>query len=220
MRTEKIATSMLLTMALVFGATGTVSAAGIGAYVGYSGQSGTIGDLPLFVLQEVDTSADRLDIGFVYDAHPRSDDLFSYRFEAGYTHGWANAKSKGGLIPDPEPYNVSYETNGFSTNHYFTFGVVRNERIRFWLAPVAGLSLDFPDIDGPGTPWSVSVGGGGAIGGNLHLNKHISLTAAAGYQYRWRRADIDFDADNVDYSNGGGLNYWTVTVGILFNTDA
>lgn len=201
-------------------AAGSASAAGIGAYVGYSGDKGTIGDVPIFVLQEVDTSSDRIDVGFLYDSHPRGDDLFSYRFEAGYSHGWANAKSRAGLLPNPQPYDRSYETNGFATNHYFTFGVVRNERVRFWLAPVVGLSLDFPDIEGSGTPYSLSVGGGGALGANFHVNEHLSLTASAGYQYRWRHADISFDSEDIDFSNGGGLNYWMVNVGFLFNTDS
>lgn len=182
------------------------AAAGVGVYLQYSGMEGHV-DLPSLSSNEVHYTTDRAGIGFTYDASLKEDVLFSYRFDAGYAHGWQSMQGE------------DVETNGFSTNQYFTFGVLRNDRVRLWLAPVVGLSVDFPDTDLPsGTPWSLTVGGGAAVGTNVHLNDHLSLSFAAGYQRRWRHNEIDWDRSGPGWEGNGWGNYWFANMGFLFNT--
>jgi hypothetical protein len=68
--------------------------------------------------------------GLVIDSNAARNELFGYRFTAGY-------EQVRRIYPYPNFLNVSIHK--FSMTHTLGFGVVRNENLRLWIGPQLGL---------------------------------------------------------------------------------
>ncbi|MCU0849621.1 MAG: hypothetical protein MUD12_17205 [Spirochaetes bacterium] len=106
--------------------------------------------------------------GIVLDSNVASDNLFNYRAELGFHYLTF-------------PHNRGMNSYMASTVHYFGFGIVRNESIRFWVGPQVTLGALFPrearDMAG------LIAGGGLAAGININMGETFTLafTGAARY---------------------------------------
>ena len=101
-------------------------AAGIGFY-------GT-GGVNLSTWKYKGTSANTTDYyyggGMAIDSVVARDQVFGYRFTAGYEQY---------ILKDPETGATGKPLNRFSMSHTFGFGVARAQNVRFWIGPQLGM---------------------------------------------------------------------------------
>jgi hypothetical protein len=74
--------------------------------------------------------------GLIIDSNVAKDKIFNYRLELGYD--WFNMS----WFPGQSSNYYFDSCSKLSSNHYFGFGVIRNQNIRFWVGPhieVSGL---------------------------------------------------------------------------------
>jgi hypothetical protein len=116
----------LCLLAVVIGFARSAQAAGIGVY-------GT-GGVALSTLRYHGMSASSTDYfyggGIVIDSNVAKDQLFGYRFTAGYEQY---------VFTDPNSDYSSSPIHRFSMSHTFGFGMARTEMVRFWVGPRIGL---------------------------------------------------------------------------------
>ena len=106
--------------------------------------------------------------GIVLDSNVASDNLFNYRAELGFHYLTF-------------PHNSGMNSYMASTVHYFGFGIVRNETIRFWVGPQITLGCLFPRE--ASNMAGLIAGGGLAAGININMGETFTLafTGAARY---------------------------------------
>ncbi|HNW28761.1 MAG TPA: hypothetical protein PKN50_09815 [Spirochaetota bacterium] len=68
--------------------------------------------------------------GLVVDSNVARNELFGYRFTAGYEQY---------RLKDPDTDSTSSAMHRVSMSHTFGFGIARNETVRFWLGPRIGM---------------------------------------------------------------------------------
>lgn len=72
--------------------------------------------------------------GIIVDSNVAKDQLFGYRFSAGYEQY---------VLTDPGSSNTSDPIHRFSMSHTFGFGMVRTDMVRLWAGPRLGLHYHY-----------------------------------------------------------------------------
>jgi hypothetical protein len=172
----------------------TAQAAGFGAYFEYGRGIGHLSESGY----DFDYDANKYGFGFALDTNVSRNSLFNYRLNVGYqrtTREWE--------------FGFEEDLNGFSLNNMFGFGVYRDQNIRVWLGPSVRLGVDVvsnpKNSFGSGTDSVVdlNVGGGLALGVNVHTGDVGSAAFTFGYQYLYLGEFVsggDFDGRSW---NGG-----------------
>lgn len=116
--------------------------------------------------------------GLIIDTNIAQNDIFNYRFEFGYD--WFNVS----WFPGSSANYYFDSCSKISTNHYFGFGLIRNQHIRFWVGPQIEVSGLFSQGHN-----GIFGGLGFAMGTNFHISDVfsfsmvISLRAVGGMIY-------------------------------------
>ena len=193
MSTARIGSTIGFIVAVsLFLAAAPAQAAGFGGYFEYSRG---IGYLDIFGF-DADFDDDKYGVGFAFDTNVSRDRLFNYRLNVGYER--TNRKYEGGL---------KEKLNGFSINNMFGFGVYRDPNARVWLGPSVRLGVDVLSDPSAWYPPSVdevvdvNVGGGLALGVNVHTGDVGSAAFTFGYQYLYVR-EILSGGPNTTFDGG------------------
>jgi hypothetical protein len=116
--------------------------------------------------------------GLIIDTNVAKDEIFNYRLELGYD--WFNVSWFPGSSAD-----YYFDTcSKLSSNHYFGFGIIRNQNIRFWVGP----QIEVSGLFGQGHN-GIFGGVGFAMGTNFNISDVftfsmvISLRAVGGMIY-------------------------------------
>jgi hypothetical protein len=103
--------------------------------------------------------------GLVVDSNLAKDSLFNYRLELGCD--WFNMS----WYPGPTAAYYTDACSKLSSTHYFGFGIVRTQNIRFWIGPQIEISGIF------GQYHNGMFGGVGlALGTNFNVNDQITFS--------------------------------------------
>jgi len=169
-------------IAIAFFSATTAQGVGYGAYFEYARGIGQI-DLPTVTVPFNEASFDRdsnlYGVGFALDTNVAGDKLFNYRMNIGYEYTSSEILGAG-------PNTSNGTSNGLNLNNMFGFGVYRGQRARVWLGPSLRLSADFLSGAFPGNDSvDLGVGGGLALGVNLHTGDVGSAALTFGYQYQY-----------------------------------
>lgn len=167
---------MLAVVGLAFAA--PAQAIGFGGYAEYGHAEGESDLFP-------DSSTDRWGLGFALDTNLAADRLFNYRLTVGYQNGKRDFDGGG-----------SVDTDGFTMNHAFGFGVIRSPNFRFWLGPAVRLSVDVLDVPDSGIDLDIvdiSFGGGPEFGLNWNIGETMTLSTTLGYQLLYVGEIVDSD---------------------------
>ena len=175
--------ALLAVVGLAFAA--PAQAIGFGGYVEYGHAEGESDFFP-------DSSTERVGVGFTLDTALATDRLFNYRLTIGYQHGWRDFDGFGDI-----------DSDGFTMNHAFGFGVFRNRNLRFWLGPAVRLGIDVLDVPDSGVGLDivdVTFGGGPEFGLNWNIGESMTLSTTLAYQlmYVGEIVDTDFDTETFD----------------------
>jgi len=142
-----------------------------------------------------DTDTSYAGIGFVLDTATADDRLFNYRFQVGLEK-YENKTTRTGSKLSMDSLVIDQD---------FGFGLVRNERLRFWLGPELRISFsagspdNSPDLD----IGMFGVGLGPAVGINIHTRSRLSLAFKLGYMamsYSGYGDDTSAADNNIDYT--------------------
>ncbi len=188
----------------LFSAT-TAQGVGYGAYFEYARGIGQIDFFPVPVA--VDRDSNVYGGGFALDTNVAGDKLFNYRLNIGYEY--TSSEIFGG------DFNTS---NGLNLNNMFGFGVYRGQRARVWLGPSLRLSADFWSDTFPGIDFvDVGVGGGLALGVNLHTGDVGSAALTFGYQYQYVATLVTQDL-LLDHTHDGGRHLVSFNLTYFFRS--
>jgi hypothetical protein len=189
------------------------------------------GGLPPELIQalesaDVDVSLNHLTFGIMYDSAPAQDKLMGYRGTLGFdiatdtkiedaTIAGFSLKEALGFFGLDLGENSNY---GLSTNHTLTFGIIRTDRLKWWVGPGIGLTANYYDI---GTILDIkaanlSVGGGGETGVNVHLGSSVTLCVGGGIH--WRAFAYGGGADEVGSLVWGNGPLFFIQTSVLFRT--
>ncbi len=197
-------------IAIAFFSATTAQGFGYGAYFEYARGIGQI-DLPTaesFYLEvPFDRDSNLYGVGFALDTNVAGDKLFNYRMNIGYEY--TSSEIFGG------DFNTS---NGLNLNNMFGFGVYRGQRARVWLGPSLRLSADFWSDTFPGIDFvDVGVGGGLALGVNLHTGDVGSAALTFGYQYQDVATLVTQDL-LLDHTHDGGRHLVSFNLTYFFRS--
>ncbi len=185
--------ALLAVVGLAFAA--PAQAIGFGGYAEYGHAEGESDLFP-------DSSTDRWGLGFALDTNLATDRVFNYRLTVGYQNGKRDFDGGG-----------SIDTDGFTMNHAFGFGVVRSPDFRFWLGPAVRLSLDVLDWPVSGVDIvDISVGVGPELGLNWNSGKLMTLSTTLAYQIQYVGEIVDTGSD----ADGFNAYEHLVTVNLSF----
>jgi hypothetical protein len=174
--------ALLAVVGLAFAA--PAQAIGFGGYAEYGHAEGESDLFP-------DSSTDRWGLGFALDTNLAADRVFNYRLTVGYQNG--KRKFDGG---------GSIDTDGFTMNHAFGFGVVRKPGFRFWLGPAVRLSVDVLDVPVSGVDVvDLSFGAGPELGLNWNIGEGMTLSTTLAYQLLYVGEIVD-TASSTDGFDG------------------
>jgi hypothetical protein len=173
-------------------ASSTAQAVGYGPYFEYGRGIGVQEGFGL----DFDFDENRYGVGFALDTAVARDRLFNYRLNVGYQHTQRTFDFFG--------ISPKSKFNGVTLNNMFGFGVYRDSNVRVWLGPSirfnADILSDAPDgldvVD-------LGIGGGLALGVNVHTGDLGSAAFTFGYQYLYvgeivTGEDDDFDTRTID----------------------
>ena len=193
-------------------------ALGLGANLGYSYRTGTLGgnDVALgsFIdYPDLDFSSSDLNVGFTLDTAVARDRLFNYRLNLNYVHGWIDPKTVPGLSP-----NAETRSDGLDLENVFGFGVIRRPDLRWWIGPMFRISIERAlSVDANAAQYFASpllnVGAGIVTGVNLHRGKHMSAGLTLGYDINY--ALFEYDSP-IDIQYLGAMHRVTVGVTVLY----
>ncbi len=148
-----------------------------------------IGVLEEFGDQDFDTN--RYSIGFAVDTAVARDTLFNYRLNLGYSYRDQMFDTGGS----------DFESHGLTLNNMFGFGVYRTDRVRLWLGPSVRFNTDvLTDLPAGLDIVDLGIGGGLALGANVHTGSLGSVAFTFGYQYLYVASVVDdseFDYDDT-----------------------
>ena len=132
---------------------------------------------------DIDYDEDHFGAGLTFDTNVANDKLFNYRLNFGYEH------------VEGEYNGFDDDGDGFFIDNAFGFGVVRTNRIRFWIGPAVRMSFDwFNDSD----VFDYGVGVGPEVGINLHTGTIASIALTGGYQILYVLSVPDGPGDDED----------------------
>jgi hypothetical protein len=240
-----IVSQVTLTLVLL---TGPAFAGGWGPYFSWGQEKASTGfpgvvidalrdlGLPENVIQDVeaadvDVSLNHLTFGVMYESAPARDKLMSYRGTLGFdiaTSLSVDDVSIPSLPIDIDGLGLSFEIDesskyGLSTNHTLAFGIIRTDRLKWWVGPGIGLTANYYDYstDLYGIPidakaGNISIGGGGETGVNLHLGPGMTLCVGGGIH--WRAFAYGGGAEDVGSLVWGNGPLYFVQVSLLFRT--
>jgi len=153
-----------------------VRAYGLGVYGSYGYGSA---DWPKEGDSRPDKDDNHYSVGLVFDTAVAKDKLFNYRLNIGYEK----------LTAKPGEGMISYDLNGVVIDNDFGFGLIRNERIRFWAGPEVRLQyLSGRATIGGIDLWNINlfgVGIGPVIGLNYNFGSIVTLGLKGGYLYNY-----------------------------------
>jgi len=185
-------------------------AIGLGAYT-----TGSAASYSCTLYDDYDSTFD-LDVsqfgaGFVLDTAVAKDRVFNYRLNVELTG--LSAETESGSAYDGFAFNV------FNT---FGFGIVRTEKVRFWLGPQIGFGYfyaDKPTDYGYYETYTSSIEGatvsvGPMAGININIGPVVSLCFDAGLRASFIFGGIDTYDDYYDF-DGSGAEF-VVHAGIIF----
>jgi hypothetical protein len=192
--------------------------------------------LPDDILQEVeaadlDVSLTHLTFGVMYESAPARDKLMSYRGTLGFdiaTDMSVDEISIPSFPVDIRDLGLSFDIGesskyGFSTNHTLAFGIIRTDRLKWWVGPGIGMTFNYYDYstDLFGFPLdakagNISIGGGGETGVNIHLGPGMTLCAGGGIH--WRAFGLAAGSDDVGSLVWGNGPLYFIQVSLLFRT--
>lgn len=207
-----------------------------------SGIDDTVAQLPVELRElaraameevDIDFRFDHFTIGIMYESAPARDKLLSYRATLGLNIAKAKVTDiESPLISSLPPVwqglvdqavdvllgDVDNTGLGFSTKHTLAFGLIRNERLKWWVGPGVGFSFAYYNIGGPLDLEAahLSIGGGGESGVNLHLGPGMSLAFSAGIHWN----AFGYAIGQNDYGSfvwGNGPLYF-IRTSLLFRT--
>lgn len=162
----------------------------------------------------------RLGLGVLVDTNVARDELLNYRFEFGYQHSWRHFDAGHAIQGD-----------GITMNHTLGFGLVRSERVRFWMGPAFRVSLDFLDDKDNfkngylengsssrigGESAAVTFGGGPNFGVNWNVGRIYTVGMTASYQYMGLSERVDYGEKDRTY--GGAEHLLSVGINVMFRT--
>jgi hypothetical protein len=148
---------------------------------------------------------DQYGVGFLLDTNASKDTLFNYRLNVGYQR--TNEVDR--------PTGQQLNLNGLMIRNTFGFGLVRTERMRFFLGPVIRLGFQFPDTGSSGVDvFDFDAGVGVALGLNFHVGDSLSLTVGPVYEYL---AIVRFPS-GTDVALISGEHVLSVNLGIMFRS--
>ncbi len=123
--------------------------------------------------RNLDYDTNRYSVGFALDTAVARDTLFNYRLNLGYSY--RDQMFDGG---------GDSESHGLTLNNMFGFGVYRSDRARLWLGPSIRFNADFvTDLPSERDVVDLGIGGGLALGANIHTGAMGSVGLTFGYQY-------------------------------------
>lgn len=135
---------------------------------------------------DIDFDTNRYSVGFALDTAVARDTLFNYRLNLGYSYREQMFDGGG-----------DFESHGLTLNNIFGFGVYRSDRARVWLGPSIRFNTDvLTDLPEDLDIVDLGVGGGLALGANIHTSAAGSVGFTFGYQYLYVASvvdDSDFD---------------------------
>ncbi len=233
------------TMLTVFLAAEPAFAGGWGPYFSWALEkpgTGIPGDLSKYLPPEwaealkaadIDVSITHLTFGIMYESAPARDKLFSYRGTLGFDIA-TNLSVDKVSIPDlpinPADLGINFDlddssTYGLSTNHTFQFGIIRTDRLKWWVGPGIGLTIDYFDygtklfgIPVDAKAANVSIGGGGETGVNIHLGPAMTLCVGGGIH--WRAFGLAAGSKDVGSLVWGNGPFYFIQTSLLFRTGA
>lgn len=224
-----VAIAAILTIPLLHG---FAFAGGWGPYFSWGREEPTVGidefeGIPLNV--EGDGSVDHFTFGVIYESAPAQDKLFSYRGTLGFDIATntriENIKFAGGSLPTSEIDLGENSKYGLSTNHTFAFGIIRTDRLKWWVGPGVGLTFNYYDVDTifgveipfvDGKAGHLSVGGGGETGVNVHLGSSVTLCVGGGIH--WRAFGFAIGSDDIGSFFWGNGPLYFIQTSVLFRT--
>lgn len=133
--------------------------------------------------------------GFVLDTNVAQDQVFNYRLQLGLDQ----IKVAGGG-----------KATGYVMDHIFGFGVVRNEFMRLWVGPQLHLSY-YDDADWDSDFRLFGLGGGPAVGVNIHAGDTVSFCITNGFLLSSQLGEA---ANGFDFSGYETLFY--INFSVLF----
>ncbi len=192
--------------------------------------------LPEDVLREVAAadvavSLTHLTFGVMYERAPARAKLLSYRGTLGFDIA-TSLSIDNVTIPnfpiDINDLGFSFDIGesskyGLSTNHTLAFGIIRTDRLKWWVGPGIGLTFNYYDYstDFLGIPLdakagNISIGGGGETGVNIHLGPGMTLCVGGGIH--WRAFGLAAGSDDVGSLVWGNGPLYFIQVSLLFRT--
>ena len=156
-----------------------------------------------------DSDTSHAGFGFVLDTAVAKDKLFNYRFQIGYEQ----------FEDKPTGSSRKLKMDSLVIDQDFGFGLVRNDRIRFWLGPELRVSFSGGTPDGYSDFDVVlfGLGLGPVMGINVHTNSRLSLGFKVGYMamtYTGVGDDTSSANNDVDYNVDEGYTF--VNFSMLF----
>jgi hypothetical protein len=192
-RTNRIAATLLLLFA------GTpVLAVGIGGGLSLDA-GGSDWEIDLDSGPEIDADGGLVGAGcfFVLDTRPQGNDLFSYRFGAGWERYEGDFDFEDG--PDDD-----IELSGFVTDHDFGFRVYSNQDLRLWVGPRVRFGFYSGELDDADADIDlVEFGIGPVFGANFKTGENSTIGASAGVRVSGYAGELDEGAFDDDVTGAG-----------------
>ena len=142
--------------------------------------------------RDYDSDTSHFGVGFVLDTATDGDRLFNYRFQVGYENFKSDSSSR----------LANWDMGSLVFDQDFGFGIVRNNKLRFWLGPELRISLSGDSKDNYDMAL-FGVGLGPAVGINFHTGENVSLGLKGGFMfmsYSGGGNDTSVFDNNIDYS--------------------
>ncbi len=180
---------------------------------------------------DVDVSLDHITFGVVYESAPARDRLMSYRGTLGFDIATSISVDEidiPGLPVDITDLGIDFEIGetskyGVSTNHTLAFGILRTDRLKWWVGPGIGLKFNYYDYSTNlfGVPLdaeagNISIGGGGETGVNLHIGPGMTFCIGGGIH--WRAFGLAAGSDEVGSLVWGNGPLFFIQTSLLFRT--
>jgi hypothetical protein len=174
--------------------------AGFGAYFEYAHTDGEL-DLDFngfgTSADELDLESDKFGFGFVLDTNLARDRLLNYRLTVGYQR--TNREYDDVVLGSATLRLGDIDADGFTFNNVLGFGLSRGPSHRLWIGPAVRLGVDVFDTGSDDVDIvDISIGGGAAIGLNIHSEEHLTVGLTAGYQYLYISEVISVDVPGFD----------------------
>jgi len=236
-----IVSAVILTLFL---SSGPAFAGGWGPYFSWGQEkpgTGIPGDIPFELppawqealeAVDIDMTLTHLTFGVMYESAPARDKLLSYRGTLGFdiaTSLSVDSVSIPGDFPiDPGDFGIDLDIGesskyGLSTNHTLAFGIIRTDRLKWWVGPGIGLTFNYYDyttefinIPLDAKAGNISIGGGAETGVNIHLGPGMTLCVGGGIH--WRAFGLAIGSDDIGSLVWGNGPLYFIQTSLLFRT--